>query len=142
MKKRYAVGIDAGKTTGFCLSDRQEKKTLEFWSGDFWLIYRTISHRFDPAETLVVIETPRKRLVYAAADGKSAGSRLSRAFNSGENNREATLLIAGLESDGFEVRKSVPEASKWTKEDLKRFTGIADRTNEHVRDAIKLVWQI
>lgn len=141
MKKRFAIGLDAGLHTGLAVYDRAERRITEMFKTDFWSAYEFITKNFSPDIALIVIERPRKGFVYSRNQQYKKSVVEKIAFNSGENNREATLLIEGFEYLGYEVRKVTPVASKWTAEQLKRFTGISSRTNEHVRDAVRLVWQ-
>lgn len=147
MKKRFVVGIDPGVNTGFALWDRLTTEIRMMHTWDFWKVidwFRTGPISIDPNNYFVIIETPNAaRTLYARKDDQSEGRGRERmASNVGSNRREAELLADGIERLGFEVRRVTPTRSKWTAADLKRKTGITQRTNEHVRDAIALVYGI
>lgn len=145
MKKRYAIGIDPGETTGVAIYDRKEKRIAQIYTSDFWQVYgiaRTIwLNDFDDA--IILIETAKRTGIYARYHAKEQGAlREKIAANVGSNAREADLLATGLEKLGFDVRRVKPTNSKWDAKKLKFVTGIEYRTNEHVRDAIQLCWGI
>lgn len=143
--ERFAIGIDPGKETGVAVYDRKEKKLMSYFSSDFWNVWGFLNGGGFQDDCFFVIENPglHKRPIYRFRDVmKEAAKRERMAMNIGANRREATLLIEGLERKGFTVRQIKPTSEKWTAEQLKRYTGISKKTNQHVRDAIKLVWQI
>ena len=139
-KKRFAIGIDAGLTTGFCVYDRTTRKIIALFSSSFWEAYGLILRDYAPDGTLIVVEKPRKFFVYDRAKDKDPKARERRAFNAGENNREATLLIEGFGKAGFEVRTQTPEGEKWNAAYFQTITRCDLRTNEHQRDAARLVF--
>lgn len=141
-KKIYAIGLDAGVTTGVCVFDRRTRSISKLFSSSFWEAYAWILQTFDPAETLIVVEKPRKNFVYDRNAKQESRVLTKIAFNAGENNREATLLIDGLEKAGFEVKTHTPDKEKWDAATFRQFTRMAGRTNEHERDAARLVWGI
>lgn len=132
------VGIDPGQHTGVAIYDRVSKEWV-LRTEDFWSAY-DILKTFSRETTLIVIETPRK-FMYARNDkftGPDVRNRMS--SDMGGNRREAELLAARFESLGFTVNWIVPAGSKWCAKTLKRYTGITARTNEHVRDAVRLAF--
>ncbi len=139
-RKKYVVGIDAGVKTGVAIFNREVKKITYRGTGDFWAVFNLIKNFHAPGDSLIVIERPRKGFAYERNQKNSAKVVEMIAFKSGENNRESSLLVAGLEDLGFEVRQVTPVSAKWSATDLKRYTGITERSNEHERDAIKLVF--
>lgn len=137
----FVVGIDAGVHTGIAVWDSKTEKFIFLVTGTFWTIYHLIVNFHKPESTLIVIERPKKGFAYPQRQGgNSRQVREMIAFKSGENNRESSLLVDEFERLGYTVQKVTPTTGKWSKEDLRAYTGITDRTNEHVRDAIKLIW--
>lgn len=138
--KRYAIGIDPGVNTGYAVYDRQDKYILETATMDFWKVINQLKG-IQPSDAVVVVEIPGtftyQRNELDAGRGRDAKNKMQARIR-----REAELLAEGIEQMGFEVRRQTPTRSKWTAEQLARYTGITKRTNEHVRDAIALVWQI
>jgi len=145
MKKRYAIGIDPGVNTGYAVYDRTAHQIIDKGTLDFWRVYHWIGNQENYAEYVVYIETPNsQRPMYDSVDGNSDIGRIRENMSAkiGSNRREAALLADGIELLGFEVKRIRPTRTKWTAEQLKRNTRITERTNQHVRDAIALVWGI
>lgn len=140
-KPHIFIGIDPGKRTGICVWDAKEKCVASLLTTGFWDAYRFIGS-FPRETTTVVIETPNaKRVLYRRKDADGEGRGRERmAANVGSNRREAELLAEGLDLAGFTVERITPTRTKWTAYQLERLTGITERTNEHVRDAIRLVY--
>jgi predicted RNase H-like nuclease (RuvC/YqgF family) len=141
MKKRYVIGIDPGRNTGFAIYDRETRGISLMATLDFWAAYKHVSTQYEPAETIVVIEVPKHSRLHEYQDGKT-GDRLREkiAGDVGGIAREAELLADGIAAAGFEVRRVTPTRSKWTAKDIQQRTRITTRTNEHVRDAISLCY--
>lgn len=142
MRKRYAIGIDPGKKTGVAWYDREKRKIATYETSDFWSVYHRFADETAWSQNVeFVIEVRQGHVIDGRKDGEaSAFGRDKFAANVGGNRREAELLADGLESCGYDVRRVNPTRTKWTAKDLKQRTGIAERTNEHVRDAIALVY--
>ena len=142
MKHRFVIGIDPGVSTGFAVYDRQLKRidymnTLTFWAVYDWFI------KYAEDDWLIYIESPPKTRLYERQDKETGERRREKiAANVGSNSREAELLADGIERMGFEVKRVKPTRKKWTAQQLKIYTGIKIQTNQHVRDAIALVWGI
>ena len=144
MKQRYVVGIDPGEHTGVAVYDRDYKQFLAVRTMDFWTAFEFVTANYEASETLLVIEngslnkfTNRQ---YTEDKSSATGERISR--NVGMNNRESDLLIEGLRRQGFEVREFKPISGngKWSPDQARRYTGYTGRTNEHVRDAMRLAF--
>lgn len=135
------IGIDAGKHTGVAVGSAEDPTLpIDFFTLDFWAAYDKISH-YRPDHTGIVVEVPRQ-FMYGRNE-KFTGDKIRNKMSSdmGGNRREAELLAARFEALGYPVVRVTPTKTKWTAEQLKRYTGITQRTNEHVRDAIRLVWE-
>jgi hypothetical protein len=62
-------------------------------------------------------------------------------WNSAENAREGILLRDGLRKLGYTVFDCRPVGrKKWDSETFQTITGYPDRSNQHVRDAVFLVY--
>lgn len=151
---KMIIGLDPGVTTGMCLFDPTDNRVLEVRTFDFWEAYSCLA-TYNIKTCRVVIEAPVKTAMYgrqeanAEKGGKGYGNRMM--ANAASNAREAELLADGLERLGFEVKRVRPirrgkdkdgnKLGKITPAELKEETGYEDRTNQHVRDAIMLVWK-
>lgn len=137
------IGIDAGKHTGVAIGSAEDPTIeIDFHTFDFWEAFDFIKG-YPTDYTGIIIEVPNsKRPMYNRVDGNSNAGRVRELMSSriGGNRREAELLADGLERLGYPVQRVTPTKKKWNAEDLARETGITKRTNEHVRDAIRLVW--
>ena len=141
-RKRYIVGIDPGGSTGYAVYDRLARRIVEMGTVGFWDAYE-MAAAMPVADTLLVIETPKKTRLYQKRDQVSgARYREKIAANVGSNAREAELLCEGLARLGFEVRRVVPTAAKWDAAKLEMITGIGGRTSQHVRDAVQLCYGV
>lgn len=141
MRKRYAIGIDPGVETGVAFYDRHERKIVSRSTSDFWNVIEEFETSLMPHSHFAVIEVASGHVIHDRVEKNATGfGRDRQAANVGSNRREAVLLAEGLERLGFEVRRVTPTRTKWTAKDLKQRTGITERTNQHVRDAIALVY--
>lgn len=140
--KRFVVGIDAGVSSGLCIFDRECQMFTKLATTDFHEVY-ALAEKLDKDKFLIVIENPDSaRAMYTRTDKYDGGRyREKMAANIGSNRREATLLIERFEACGFAVQKVTPKGGKWSAEQLKQHTGIATRTSQHVRDAVKVASQ-
>lgn len=153
-ERKWTIGIDPGKDTGFAVYDRHAKeittvKTLDFWSCyHHFVAAKPTAHMF-----IVVIEAPVKNAMYARQESAQAahggGKRYGNAMMSAAagNAHEAALLADGIEALGFEVRRMRPKRRnfKTAEEDrahVKKITGYKGASNPHTRDAIMLCWGI
>ncbi len=142
MKQPYVIGIDPGVNTGFAVYRRINREIISMRTLSFWSLYNEML-LLAPGDYLVAIEVPKHSRLHEYQDGKT-GARLREkiAGNVGGIAREAELLADGIELLGFEVRRITPTRGKWSAKDLLQRTGIATRTNEHVRDAIALCYGV
>jgi hypothetical protein len=142
-RKPFVVGLDPGKETGFALYQRKGRKLLELRTLDFWAAYDFILARHPQSETELVIEQPNSaRPMYERTDDVE-GQRVRElmAKKIGGNRREAELLVERFIAQGYEVRAVAPvHAKKWDAEEFKRMTGWPKPTNQHCRDAARLVF--
>lgn len=142
MVKRV-VGIDPGATTGVAIYNRKIKKIEAVHTLTFWPCVNTVK-LYDPDETLVIIETPLRTVMYAkqARKGYTGGGQNRLMADAAANAREAELLADGLEILGYKVRRVRPVAEKWKADHCRRISGYEGATNQHVRDAIALCFGV
>ena len=132
------IGIDPGKKTGIALWNGKEIKFMDSMS--FWDAIDLLNRYAEIIpEAIVYIENPQlNKPVFARGNKKVVREMIAQRV--GMNKRDAQLLIKYCERLGFTVKQIKPTTSKWNAKELKTITGITKRTNEHVRDAIKLVY--
>ena len=138
MKKIY-IGIDAGINTGISVWGGNK---LRYFTGDFWKAIETIEQFNIKVEIEVIIEDPslNKPVFIDKYKKQNILVALKIGQNIGGNKKEALLLISYCEKNNIKYRAVRPSTKKWDKAMLKTITGITTRTNEHERDAIKLVY--
>lgn len=135
---KYAIGIDPGKKTGIALWNGKYIEFMESMS--FWDAVDVIDRYADIIpEATVYIENPQlNKPVFARGNKRVVREMIAQRV--GMNKRDAQLLIEYCERLELNLKQVKPTSSKWDAKTLKSITGITDRTNEHVRDAIKLVY--
>lgn len=142
---QYIIGIDPGTHTGVAVI-RGDGSIASVRTMDFWQTYSfvTASDDYTPGNTLLVIEAggmnkPTFEKKDADPDSVKVMNKVSR--NTGSANREADLLAAGFERQGYRVIRVRPVKKKWTPEECQAITGYTGRTNAHVRDGLRLAWE-
>ena len=132
------IGIDPGKKTGIAMWNGSEitfMKSMGFWDAIDKIDF--ISDTFP--DSTVYIENPMlNKPVFARGNKRVVREMIAQRV--GMNKRDAQLLIEYCKRLKLNVKQVKPSTSKWNAKELKTITGITDRTNEHVRDAIKLVY--
>lgn len=136
------VGIDPGTNTGFAVWDCIAGEfaaldTLGFWSAYQRVLQLAATHE----RLLAVVEDPsgNKPVFPRNLTMKEVKIKLHIAQSVGGNKREAQLLIKGLRRAGIPVKTVTPRDGKWNAETFAKITGYQGRTNEHKRDAGRLV---
>lgn len=138
------IGIDPGKSTGFAIWDG--KKITRMGTTDFWGVVEVVKSCVDNGDEVeVVLEDPSQNKPVFSRDLRGSRQQVAKKMqrigqNVGMNKKEALLLAEYLQKEGIACRRVQPTKSKWSAKDLKTYTGITKRTNEHVRDAIRLVY--
>lgn len=131
--KRYSIGIDPGKKTGFAAYNI-EKDTLDLQTLDFWDVIREMHIFYNPMTVHeVTVEVPTSKHVWHGK-GPNQKSASKVGVNVGGVIREAELLAEGIRRMGFSVRTAHPRG-KVNAAKFKTFTGYQGQTNEHTRDA-------
>ena len=105
---------------------------------NFWNAHdRIIDH--GAKETAVIIELPANKAIYHNhGQNKKAMGRTG--VNVGSVIREAELLAERFIGLGYQVVTVRPQG-KASAANVEELIGITQRTNQHVRDAIMLVWR-
>lgn len=144
-RRSLLAGIDPGTHTGFALYDtaRGELEAVEalpFWEAAERL--RTEALRV----AVVVVEDARRVGLYARHDGLKGRRRDAAARSVGRIDRDVTLWLdlcqrlKGADGGPLPVACVEPTRSKWDAETFRRVTRWEGRTNEHGRDAARLVF--
>lgn len=142
LKTRFFVGIDPGINTGYAVYDAHLKEIVKMETTTFWSVFELIETHY-PFNTVIVIETPKKTRLYARQDGLEGHRQREKvAANAGGNAREAELLADGLELSGYTVLRITPTRHKLDAREFARITKITEKTNQHVRDAVMLVFGV
>jgi len=153
----FVVGIDPGTSTGFAILSRPKNLALlDSGTSNFFDIQSRLGRFFpDKSEVRIFVEVSpgihisRKPLVrmpnetdkqFADREKREEQTRDKMLINTGGVQKEARLLCEALTRMGFEVETVVPiRGAKWTQTEFERYTGSCKRTNEHERDAVRLV---
>lgn len=137
------IGIDPGESNG--IADwRPDPKELRLYTKTFWDTYEFVTENYDPDQTVIYMENPGKNNpVFEKKNPKKKLSRRAfgrKAQNVGMNKQDANRLIQGFRRAGFVVMEIRPASKKWTAKEFTAYTGMDITTNEHTRDAAKLVY--
>ena len=145
------VGLDPGTETGFAVWSPTRGALVHVASGPFWDVQTALATLCAPVTETpsawsgwrvagVVIEDPRRLPVYARHRGANRGERDRIARSVGRIDRDVELWASWLASAGYAVRLVQPtRRKKWDREALRRVSGWSAPTNEHGRDAARLV---
>lgn len=147
---RFVLGVDPGVETGLAYFDGVSGEWLDVGTVDFhalmsWAdsVPRESRERF-----IVIVENAKAMPVFRRKYGeKEARAAQAQARSIGQNNRESELVIGELRRRGFSVVEYAPKSTwknkvhKWTQEECRSITGYEPRTNQHVRDAMRMAWE-
>jgi hypothetical protein len=133
------AGIDPGTRTGFALYDADAGTLRRVEAMPFWEAAEVLSVS---AETVaaVVIEDARRIGLYAKHRSLSGRRRDRAARSVGMIDRDVQLWLDLCRRLRLPVVTAEPTRSKWDAETFRRVTGWGGRTNEHGRDAARLVY--
>lgn len=141
----YAIGIDAGSTTGLAVWDGNEEEIVELKTLSFWSCIQHVITEYPPGDDgpTIYIEDPTQiGAIYDRHRGSSGPKMWKIAQNVGAVKRETELLITKFEQLGYVVCAVKPAGKKWDAETCEQITGYnGSPNNQDVRDAIKLVYQ-
>lgn len=134
-----AIGIDPGKNTGVAVWDCNQQTFTELKTLNFWDCYDYVLDQWASADRLLVkVEDPRgNRPVFDR--GQRGAKRTKIAQNIGGVKKEAGLLIQGFQRFGIPTQGVVPKSKKWSAQMFNRISGWEGQSNEHTRDAGRLV---
>lgn len=152
-KAKYVIGVDCGRNTGVAVYDLEKQqfvKILTFTAVSFLdALYRLPFFQQAKSNLFFVVEdTNLNKPVFPAKIAKlkfqSEASKMMQVASLGTRigrNQEATYIIINiLKLLGFNLSGIKPQSHKWDAEYLSlKFPDILQSTNEHNRDAIKLV---
>lgn len=146
----YLIGLDPGKSTGFCLYDKTAKIIIKLCTLEFWEIFdieaEIWKHVAKGKISFVIENSSLNKPTFAkAGDGKEL-TRQKISRNVGMNQRESVLLIEGIRRLGYEVKEVTPSkksayTGKITVPMFKAMTGWKGSSSQHARDAAMLVIQ-
>lgn len=141
--KRYTLGIDPGRSTGFAIFDRQTNEIVHAGTVNFWQLFREILVCFPPNVADVVVEDARLNNPTFREHGDiGAGKREKISRNVGSVQAESRLIIEGLQLLGYDVLPIRPAGEKWDAQTVARITGYTHRTSGHARDAIRFCYGV
>ena len=150
------VGIDPGAETGVAVWSPRRGALLHVGSASFWAVVALLAERTEPVGPVgragawqvagVVVEDPRRLPIYArnrsrtgaGAFGRGEADRIVRSV--GRIDRDVELWATWLREAGYVVQLREPQRRrKWDAAELARLTSWTAPTNEHGRDAARLV---
>lgn len=148
------IGVDPGSITGICVWDNERQRIADMKSMSHIEFMEWVMINKDIYKVLVVIENPNlnqpvfmtkeeKELIFGKDKEKSDLALrilLRRAQNIGMNKQIAKTLMEFLESKGIDFAPIRPYLKKMDAEQFKSYTKWAGRTNQHNRDAARLVY--
>ena len=147
-KPSLVAGIDPGERTGVAVYDGRRRELVLCDSMAFWeavlLFENELLPRGDGGHVgLVVVEDARRLPIYDRHRrrrlSREERDRLCRSV--GRIDRDTDLWAQWLHERGYTVRLQAPvRAGKWDGQTLQRVTGYRGATNQHGRDAARLVW--
>ena len=152
-KRRYCVGIDPDKNeSGFAVYDRQTGNWLQFRPLYFWALILAC-FALPKEETEIYVEagwlnkgmndyqpkswhkdfnvwTLKRKLAYVFGRGSDVGINFGAGW----------AITHALRANDYLVHHYCPKTAKWDPHHVKLYTGITERTNQDVRDAIRAAY--
>ena len=139
------IGIDPGRNTGIAVWDSKSRSYVELKTGDFWDCMATIKKYWkSPNPFRIVVENPNlNQPVWAGGTGLGMKQKLKIAQDVGRNKEDAYLIITWCERQGVDCTQMQPRDKKWNHKEFIQVTKLPlKRSNEHLRDAARLVFGI
>lgn len=139
-----AIGVDPGKNTGFAVWDCEAQEFIELMTYTFWEAYSEglgwkARAEMDSRKLIIYVEDPQGNKPTFGRNKLGKKQLDRKAQNVGMNKKEAQLLVSGWRRAGIAVKTIVPKSSKWSAQMFKNLSGWPHQTNEHQRDAAKMV---
>jgi len=100
------------------------------------------SGRGNQYEYKIIIEDPGLNKPTFVPPGMSYPIALKKAQDVGRNKENAFLIIEYCKRNQIPFATLRPSAPKWKAKAFKKLTGYQGTTNEHNRDAARLVWKL
>lgn len=142
------VGIDPGAVTGVAVWDVETQAFRHVGSGSFFEVLNLlVEHMAASPSTvecsigLVIVEDARRLPIYASRDGVRGRRRDRLCRSVGRIDRDVQLWEDWLQARGLPIRLAEPlRGGKWDAATLTRLSGWTEPTNQHARDAARLVF--
>lgn len=148
------IGVDPGSITGVCVWDNERQRIADMKSMSHIKFMEWVITNKDIYQILVVIEDPnlnqpvfmtkeeRGQIFGSDKEGSDLALRilLRRAQNIGMNKQIAKTLMEFMESKGIDFAPLRPYMKKMNAEQFKSYTKWPGVTNQHNRDAARLVY--
>ena len=133
------LGIDPGKRTGLAFYDVEAGTLTRCEALDFWEAVEAVT---EAADTIAgaVVEDARRIGLYARRDDLRGRRRDAAARSVGEIDAQVRLWLELLERLAIPTATEQPTRQKWDAATFASLTGWEGRTNEHARDAARLVF--
>lgn len=142
------IGIDPGEANGVAIYDKVDG--LRLYTLSFWKLIDYIQNKVIPAYKVekkyiphFVVENPALNtfIYHQKVNGKNAKEALRIARNVGMNQQDAKRLIEFLNRHDLIVDEFQPikSSQKWTASYFNMISKQNIQTNQHVRDAAKLI---
>jgi hypothetical protein len=137
----FVLAIDGGKTCGVATYRVPSNQIVSLKSYSPEQLLFTLVKTFKPeVYTLIIEDTDNNIPVFAQRQigNERVGKRIAEFV--GRNKQTTRLLIKVAELAGFRVILMKPTTKKWTSEKVeKEFGHLFSVTNEHTRDAIRML---
>lgn len=142
------VGIDPGEVTGMAAWDVGAQSFVHVGSGSFFEVLDLLDEWLGAAPpaagwsvSLVVVEDARRLPIYASRDCVRGRRRDRLCRSVGRIDRDVQLWVDWLRVRALPVRLAEPlRGGKWDAATLARLSGWTEPTNQHARDAGRLVF--
>jgi len=137
------IGIDPGERTGVAVRNDKGQwgllKTMTFWETIYCIQDLSLKYTIKR----IVIEDPGQNKSVFPRKNMNVPKWLKVAQNVGMNKNDAKRMLEFCEMQGLPICRAKPTSRSLTKLDASTFatlTGITQRTSEHVRDAVMLIY--
>jgi len=158
MKEKFFLGIDPGRNTGIAIYQVSKKRLVKLMLLDFWgtiklldTFEKVIKEELAKETVLpgeldfetdleIVIEDPQLNEPAFVRPGTTERMMRKIAQDVGRNKENAFLFMEYMNKRRIRFRQVQPKTRKWDAEEMKKFTGWQGSSNEHNRDAAKLVF--